>query len=135
MGPRRIFLLILAGALLAAIVPPRSAEAKIVIVNIGSEIFEAGPLPVELAAHPQLNGWKAGYKCGIFGVFWAYFHSWSCEPVIYRDDTYDDSPEVVSAVSAAYSEDDRDMGLWGKHGRWIFAGLFLGGLFVRGDDD
>lgn len=135
MRAHRIFPFIFAATLLVGVALPRAAEAKIILVNIGDEVFEAGPLPAELANQPQLRGWKAGYKCGVFGIFWAYFHAWGCEPVLYKDSSYDDSPQAVAAVEGLYTEADKDMSLWGKHGRWLFAGLFLGGLFMRGDDD
>lgn len=114
-----------------------TAEAKIVIVNIGDEIFEAGPLPSPWDVHPELVGWNAGYKCGVFGVFWAYFATWGCEPVAYKDDTYDDSPELVADVTSVYSEDDIQMGWWGKNGRWLLAGLIVVGVVTgaAGSDD
>ena len=42
---------------------------------------------------------------------------------------------VVEAISATYSESDKQMGLWGQHGRWLIAGLILVGIFTRGSDD
>src|SRR5690606_28466186 len=88
---------------------PDQAHARrgLAIVNTGEDVFESGPVPEavfagmegeELAsAKQQLDGWQAGYKCSIFGVFWVYFHMWDCQPVIFSGDTFDDSPEVAQA--------------------------------------
>ncbi len=130
MTAMRALLLVACVTTAGALALPGVAEAKLVIVNLGDEIFEAGPLPEPWDGRAEYAGWRAGYKCGVFGVFWAYFHAWSCQPVAFKDDTYDDSPEVVQAVAAAYSEDDKPMGLWGEHGRWLLAGLIVVGAFV-----
>lgn len=133
----RAFLLVVSVAFGATFAAADTAEAKIVIVNTGDEIFEVGPLPPPWDANPELVGWNAGYKCGVFGVFWAYVVTWGCDPVAYRDDTYDDSPELVADVTSVYSEDDIQMGWWGKNGRWLLAGLIVVGVVTgaAGDDD
>ena len=42
----------------------------------------------------------------------------------------------MQAIAAEYAEDDKQMGWWGQHGRWLFAGLFIVGIFAgAGDDD
>ncbi len=119
---------------LALVGAPRAAEAKLLLFNWGDDIFTTGPLPAPYDRHPNLRGWEAGYKCSVVGLFWAYFHTWGCEPVAFKDDTYDDSPALVAAIRGAYGESDRQLGWWGKHGRWLFAGLMGLGVFVRDND-
>ncbi len=135
MTAMRALLLMAFVTTVGALTLPSVAEAKLVIVNIGDEIFDAGPLPEPWDGRAEYAGWRAGYKCGVFGVFWTYFHAWECKPVAYQGDTYDDSPEVVEAISATYSESDKQMGLWGKHGRWLLAGLVVIGAMVGAGDD
>ena len=110
---------------------PSEAEAKgIMIINTGEDFFEAGPLD-ELTNHedPEMRKMKAGFKCHVFGVLWAYFHTWDCEPVIGYSDatsvTYINTPEAKALVTAKYSEKDMQMGVWARHGRWAFAGVII----------
>lgn len=119
-----------AGILLAGLfVAPSIAQAKgVAIFNTGEDIFESGELPAELTQGKEAAGWKAGYKCQVFGIFWAYVHWWDCEPVAFQGDTYDNSPEVAKAVAAKYQPGDVQMGAWQKHGRWAFAALILFGI-------
>jgi hypothetical protein len=132
----RTALLVLALTAVGTISLPDSAEAKgFFVINTGSDIFETGPLPSPWDRRSQLRGWQAGYKCKIFGVFWAYFHKWGCEPVAFNEDTYDDSPELVSSITATYTESDIRMGAWAKHGRWLFAGLLVLGVVGAGRND
>ena len=82
---------------------------------------------------------QAGYKCSIFGLFWAYFHIWGCEPVAVKGLTVYTDPEIGKAVAAKYTESDMKVGLWTKHGRWVFVAivivLIIGAIRGRGDDD
>ena len=49
----------------------------------------------------------------------------------YQGNTFDDSPDVVHAIAANYSEDDKKMGWWGRYGVWVLGGLFvLGGVMT-----
>lgn len=117
---------------------PDLAHAKrgIAIVNTGEDVFEAGPIPEQLfagmqeeelaSAKQQLNGWQAGYKCSIFGVFWVYFHTWDCKPVIFSGETFDDSPEVAQAVEAEY-KGSYSAGFWKGYMRFVLLALILGG--------
>jgi hypothetical protein len=125
--------LTIAGALAAgfATLAPTQAEAKgVMVINTGEDFFETGPMP-ELATHenPEFRKLQAGYKCNVFGVFWAYFHTWDCEPVLFykEGDTYNylNDAETKALVTAKYSEKDIKMGVWAKHGRWAFAGIIL----------
>lgn len=129
---------ILAGAALV----PTSAEAKgIAIINTGEDVFEAGPVP-ELAdaTDPQVQRMRAGFKCSVFGVFWAYVHWWGCEPVLFFKDssdsfTYDNSEVAKAMVTAHYKQSDMKIGFWAGNGRWIFLGalvLFVGGPILLG---
>ena len=110
---------------------PSEAEAKgIMIINTGEDFFEAGPLP-ELAEHenPEFRKLQAGFKCEVFGVFWAYLHWWDCEPVLFykQGDTYNylNDETAKALVTAKYSQKDMKMSFWAANGRWIFAGLIL----------
>ena len=116
---------------------PQAAEAKIIIVNTGDEIFEAGPLPEPFDQMEDYQGWRAGYMCGVLGVFWAYFTSWDCRPVAYQGNSFDDSPDVVNAIAASYTEDDRQMSWWGRYGVWVLAGLVMlgGAMAVLGEEE
>ncbi len=100
-----------------------NAGAKIIFYQTGEDLFEAGPLPAPYDA--KFPGVKAGYKCSIFGIFWAYMHIWNCEPVAFRGDTYDRNPEIVGVIKAKYKEGDMKVGAWKKHGRWLFVGIIL----------
>jgi hypothetical protein len=115
------------GATLAVLGWAAEAQAaKVIFYQTGEDIFEAGPMPAPFDKMPQLAGVKAGFKCKIFGIFWAYLHIWSCEPVAFRGDTFDRNPELVAAVKKTYKEGDMKVGLWKKHGRWLFALIIVG---------
>jgi hypothetical protein len=123
-----VLLPVVAIGLLAA---PRAAEAKksVSLYQYGDMVFEAGDLPKPYNDNPVLSGLKAGYKCKVFGLFWAYIHKWSCEPVAFRGLTYLDKTkatndaerklivEINQAVGKKYKLSDVKMGAWAKHGR------------------
>ncbi len=125
----------------AMIVCPVDAQAGkgggLLFINWGEDVFETGELPDELAEGADAAGWKAGYKCSIFGLLWAYFHWWDCVPVAFQGTTYDDSDYVQAAVKNKYSESDMKMNLWMKHGRWLFLILIALGIYgaVSGNDE
>ena len=111
----------------------------VIIYHSGEDVFPAGPLPAPLDEIQLLKGAEAGYKCSIFGLFWAYFHIWGCQPVAVKGNTVYTDPEIGKAVAAKYTESDMKVGLWTKHGRWVFAAigivLIIGAIRGRGDDD
>jgi hypothetical protein len=122
--------ILMVSAVLLIVATGATAEAaKVIFYQTGEDIFETGPMPPPYDTMPQLQNVKAGYKCKIFGIFWAYMHIWNCEPVAFRGDTYDRNPNLVSAIKAKYKESDMKVGLWKKHGRWLFA-LIIVGLIV-----
>ena len=89
----------------------------------GEEIYDVGPLTGSLAT--EYPGMRAAYKCMVFGVFWANFHVWNCEPVVSDGESYYDDPSLGQAVSEAYSMSDAERGVWNKHGRWVFLAIIL----------
>jgi hypothetical protein len=100
--------------------------AKLFFYQTGEDIFEAGPLPEPYKNNPQLSGVKAGFKCKIFGLFWAYITISGCEPVAFRGDTYDRNPELVAAIKKLYpTEASMQVPFWKKHGRWVLGALVL----------
>ncbi len=122
---------------------PSRAEAKgVMVINTGEDFFEAGPITeFRMSQDPAEVRLQAGYKCNVFGIFWAYMHWWGCEPVLYfkdADDTYhyrnDDDAKAI--VNAHYKQSDMKLSFWAGNGRWIFLGsilLLVGGpLLLRG---
>jgi hypothetical protein len=132
-------------ALLLLAVAPVEAHAKrgVAVFNTGEDIFEAGPLPSSLANEPELAGAVAGFKCEVFGLFWAYIHWGSCTPVAFLadGDGYWDHAEISDLIGAEYTQSDMKMGFWAQFGRWVYLLLIVGPIaaFVigrrRGDDD
>jgi|GEM_PF-2055377 hypothetical protein len=113
------------GAILVA--SPGVADAKgVIIYHNGDDVFETGPLPAPFDKHAQLKGANAGYMCRVFGVMWAYFHIWNCRPVAVRDDTVWTDKTITEAVAKKYKESEMKVGIWKKHGRWVFALLIVG---------
>jgi hypothetical protein len=123
MFARGLSLLALVGALCFFFTPERAHAAGLLIYNSGEDAFEVGPLPEPLRADDFPPGVKAGYKCQVFGLFWAYIAKWDCTPVAFltEGDTinFNDDPEVVAAIAAKYTESDITGGFWTMHGRWI----------------
>jgi hypothetical protein len=115
------------------------AGRGIIIYHSGDDVFPAGPLPEPYSKLQQLKGAEAAFKCSIFGLFWAYFHIWDCKPVAVKGDTYYEDAELAKAVAAKYKQSDMKVGLWTKHGRWVFAAALIGlvvmGFLGRGKDD
>ena len=111
----------------------------VIIYHSGEDVFPTGPLPEPFANEPRLKGGESAYMCNIFGLFWAYFHDWNCRPVAVKGQTVFTDADIAKAVGAKYTEADMQIGLWTKHGRWIFAavGVFIVIGWIRGrrDDD
>lgn len=124
--------LVIVAVMTVVMAQPREAEARrgIVIYHSGEDVFPAGPLPEPFNEHPQLKGGQAGFKCSIFGLFWAYFHIWNCKPVAVKGDTYYEDSDLSKAIAAKYTESDMKVGLWTKHGRWIFLAALLGMVVI-----
>lgn len=121
---------------LAVVGVPRNADARrgLVIYNSGEDIFPAGPLPAPYDSIDQLKGAQAAFKCKIFGLFWAYFYIWGCEPVAIKGTTYYTDAKLVSAIGQKYREADMQVGLWKRHGRLLFLFVLVGlvGLGLMG---
>ena len=112
---------------------PQEAHAKTVIIyQNGYELFEAGPLPAPFNKEPKLAGAVAGYRCKVFGLFWAHFTINKCEAVAIRGNTYFRNTSLAAAIKAKYKEGDMKVGFWKKHGRWVLLLILLGvvGFFV-----
>jgi len=104
----------------------QAQAARTIFYQTGVDIFEAGPLPEPYRSHPKAAGLKAGFKCRILGIFWAYVTISGCEPVAFRGDTYDKNPELVGAIKKLYpSQASMHVPFWQKHGRWVLGGLVL----------
>jgi len=127
--------LVCLGMVLGVLLLPARAEAKGIplIYNTGEEAFAVGPLPAPFDKEPDLAGYQAGYLCQIKGIMWSYFSVSDCKPVAFKDDTYSDDPELVKAISAKYSENDMQRGVWGRFGWMLMAvGVVAGaGLWLK----
>ncbi len=108
---------------------PNEAEAKrrIIFYQSGEDIFVSGPLPAPFDADKKLTGAQAGYKCQVFGLFWAYMHTWNCQAVAVRGNQFFNDSKLTAAIDAKY-DGDKNMGLWQQHGRWALVGVLLVGL-------
>lgn len=113
---------------------PSEAEAKrrIIFYQSGEDIFTSGPLPAPFDKDKKLIGAQAGYKCQVFGLFWAYMHTWNCQAVAVRGNQFFNDGKLSAAIDAKY-DGDKTMGLWQQHGRWAFVGVLLVALvgFIR----
>jgi hypothetical protein len=104
------------------------------VYNTGEDIFVAGDgsLPAPFDKEPELAGAQSGYRCDIFGFFWAYVSISDCKPVAFKGDTYWDDAELASAVAKAHPEDTMSPGFWKKHGKFPLGVLLLGALGFGG---
>ncbi len=123
--------LVVAAFALASLAFTREAAAIPVFYQTGEDIFETGPLPAPLDKDPKLEGDKAGYKCQVFGLFWAYMAWWNCQPVAFHGDRYDDEGPVAAAVGKAYPPSAIQMGLWPGYGRWVVGAAIIGALVTQ----
>lgn len=127
---------------LTAMTPQRAEAAKMpAIINYGEDIFPVGPLPEDMAEVPDFAGHQVGMKCSVVGLFWIYFHTWDCMPVIYTDadDSFFDDAELNAVLAERYSKSDMKMGFWKGHMRWVLLALIGLGIFLglrgKGDDE
>jgi hypothetical protein len=142
-----MFKALIAVAALTALValPIREAHAaKIpVIYQSGDEVFVAGDgsLPKPFDEDPQLKGAQAGYKCDVWGLFWAYASIKDCKAVAFKGDTYWEDAELSEAIAKAHPEASMKVGFWNAYGKFPLGLIVLGliGVVVwsklRGDDD
>ena len=133
----------------AATAPNADTHGAIIFYKYGEMAFETGPLPEPYNTKKGLEGFKAGYLCKVFAIFWAYIHKWKCKPVAFKGNTYLDETKpgaahikvLNQAIAKKYSMGDIKLGFWAKHGRWILLLILLGavgfGIFkkVRAKDD
>ena len=71
---------ILSLACLLALSLSPAVQAKLLIINTGDELFEVADLPLQLQREMQ-DGYKMGYVCRHFGIFWADYQTWNCRLV------------------------------------------------------
>lgn len=120
-----------------ATAPASPQRAMIMPIAYGEQIFDAGPLPTELALMVALRGQgqgtlRAGYKCDALGLVWTWVARWGCQPVAYVGDSYYEDPAVAAAVAQAYPDEDAvEMGWWARHGRWALLGLLVAFVALR----
>lgn len=110
------------------------ARRGVAVINTGEDMFPAGPLPEPYDQAAELQGFQAGYRCSIFGVFWMYATWWDCKPVAVNmeAESYIDDAELVTAIAAKYTEADIQAGFWKGTMRWLLLGILLliGGFFA-----
>jgi len=125
----------------AATTSPAFAGKKVAIYNHGEVIYEVGDIPEEwVKKHPEfkkvLAGKKAGYKCKVFGLFWAIIWKSSCTPVAFAGTNYFDENKIADpkknwiadmnkAIAAKYKPSDMKMGFWAKFGKFILGAILL----------
>jgi hypothetical protein len=104
--------------------------------NTGEDIFVAGDgaLPAPFDQEPDLQGAQAGYKCDIFGFFYAYFSVKNCKPVAFKGDTFWDDAELATAIAKAHPEDTMQLGFWKGYGKFPLGLIVLGvvGVVILG---
>jgi hypothetical protein len=122
------------GLALAGLLVAGNASAAPFVYNYGDDVFVAGDgkIPAPFDAEPDLAGAQAGYKCTVFGLFWAYFWINDCSPVAFKGDTYWEDPELSAAVAAAHPESEMNPGPWQSYGKFPIGLLILGGLGFAG---
>jgi len=119
---------LVAAALVGFFYTPDAEARGMIVINTGEDVFETGDLPEDFEDIDELKNAKAGYKCQIFGVFWAYFHKWDCTPVAFdaSTDTFWDDSDLVDALEEEYSESDIKMPFWKGYGRFVLGAGLLG---------
>lgn len=148
------------GSEMTGAVSGSQSPAVVVFFGHGEQIFDVGPLP-ELGkaakktktkkkskkkskkkakkrrTHARwLDGYRAGYRCQVLLIFWAYIHRWGCEPTVYQGKTYLRSAmsderrgsqirALEKAIGEKYKISDHKLGWWGRNGRWVVGGILL----------
>lgn len=150
------------------------APAVVVVFGKGEQVFDVGPLPTlgkkakKAAKKSQkksrrkkgaeseddkskyayrgtwLEGYRAGFRCKVFLLFWAYVHRWDCSPVVAKDQVvlrptsnYQEKKlgALKKAIGEQYKLSDHKLGWWALNGRWVVGGVFvlliLGGMIRR----
>lgn len=123
---------------------PDIAPAVVIFYKYGTMLFETGPLPSPFDKNKELVGFRAGYKCKVFALFFAYFHRWNCTAVAVKGRTnYLDKnkatkqshrkliEELNAAIAKKYPPGAMKLNFWEKHGRIVVV-LILIGLIVLG---
>ena len=121
---------------------PVTTPAVVIFYKYGTMLFETGPLPSPFDKNKELIGFRAGYKCKVFALFFAYFRRWNCKAVAIKGRTnYLDKnkatkqshrkliEELNAAIAKKYKPGDMKLNFWEKHGRIVVV-LILIGLIV-----
>ncbi|MFH2009982.1 MAG: hypothetical protein ABI333_25525 [bacterium] len=122
--------------------PATSAPGVVVFFGRGEQIFDVGPLPKPYAKQKWLAGFRAGYRCKVLLLFWAYIHRWDCKPAVYQGKQYLKSElstqsrgktieGIHAAIAKTYKPGDVKLSFWAKDGRYVLAGI-LGFLILLG---
>jgi len=139
------------------------SPAVVVFFGHGEQIFDVGPLPdLGKAAKKKaatkgkkrsgkkskkkakkrrthgrwLDGYRAGYRCQVLLIFWAYVHRWGCKPAVFQGKTYLRSAmsdqtrgstirALEKAIAEKYKPSDHKLGWWARNGRWVLGGILL----------
>ncbi len=126
---KKVVLALPVAALVGGLLSAREAQARgIIVYHTGEDVYETGDLPEKL--EDEFPGGTAGYKCSVFGVFFADFARWDCAPVVYKETAdgfdYNDEDWVVELLEDEFSEDDMQVPFWKNHGRWVIGAGVLG---------
>jgi hypothetical protein len=158
---------VLAALAIGCLLPSQAAAQ--VVYHTGEDAFDVADLSDDVldaiaekmgvpaeekpAMRAALAGQKVGYKCQIFGLLWAYFAWWDCEPIMFKwadSETFEfmpldpakisdpDDKALAGAITEAfekkaggkkfaeaYSMSDANMGVWKRHGRFVLGGVIL----------
>ncbi|MCI0152267.1 hypothetical protein KNO81_41435 [Paraburkholderia sediminicola] len=126
----RLIAILLAMGLFAPLV----AHAKVpLLFSTGDELFEVGPLPGGLAVQYP-NGFKLGYKCSRFALFWTDVWTWDCKlsaVEVHHRYIADLPDEELNRLEEKYSMSDAKRGFWNHYGMAMIGGV-LALLFLVG---
>ena len=95
-----------------------AAQAKLLIINTGDELFEVAELPLHLKREMQ-DGYKMGYVCRHFGIFWADYQTWNCRLVAVnlQHQQYADLPvDMLGQWRQQYPWKMAKRSLWNQYG-------------------
>lgn len=128
---RTTMVLLAAMAFTITLAAPGEAEARKrglipFLFNWGDDLIEAGEVPEPF--NEAIPDKKAGFKCSVFGLFWAYIHWWDCEATVLEssDTYYTDTPDELKELIAEKYKPSDGMNFWNKHGRWIYLAAIIG---------